>query len=313
MNDKLVSIIILSYRNLNYLMETIDSVLAQTYSNIELIIGDDGTPNFNKETYLNYIINSKNNGNIKNIQIYTNKVNLGIPKNVNKAIKKSKGKYIKLIAADDNLYEINTISKMVNFMQNNNSLIMTSNLLFCNEIMEPLMDSQKRIDLSRDLLKQGNNSEEFFKILSKKCFIGAPTVMFNKELFDKYGLFGEEYNLIEDWQMWLRLSRQGVKFDYYDDITVKYRCGVGVSTSASLNLKFIKDLIKCHEKEILPYRKELGYWLHKKIKWAFVRKYKYNQYSLIKKLLSITCNLDIIFINRTQLLFNKIFRRKNEE
>jgi len=282
MSRNLVSIIILSYNNLQYLREAIDSVLNQTYSDIELILGDDGTEQFTIKFYEDYIKNNSRD-NIRNIIVYKNDKNLGIVKNSNKGINLSKGLYIKLFDADDILYSSDVVSQMINYMSKNNLDILTSNMLWCNENMEKLNDSDIRIQNYKNVLQLGKEPYKFFKLLSKGNQIGAPGVMFKRALFIKYGEFDEEYKLLEDWPMWLRLSRNGCKIGYMGIISVKYRVGVGVSTSKKHNQYFEEDLIKCYEKDILPYKKELGYWLHKKIKWNFIRMYEYKNCSLFKK------------------------------
>jgi Predicted glycosyltransferases len=312
MSNKLISIIILSYKNLKYLKETIDSVLNQTYSDIEIIIGDDGTEKFNIEFYKEYIKNNSRN-NIKNIIVYTNDINLGIVKNANKAANKSKGTYIKFIAADDVFYSNNIVSEMIHHMSENNLEVLTSNILFCNDNMNKLNDSDIRIQNYRNVLPLGKEPYKFFKLLCIRDVIGAPGVMFKRSLFSKYGYFDEEYKLIEDWPMWLKLSRSGHKIDYIDIISVKYRAGIGVSSATTYNQNFIEDLIKCYEKEILPYKKELGYWLHKKIKWQFIRKYKFVNYSLLKKSICILENIDIISRNQIKKRINKIKRILDNE
>lgn len=312
MNNELVSIIVLSYKNLQYIEETIDSILMQDYENIELIIGDDSTENFDIQYYKDYIEYHKNK-NIKNIIIYTNDKNVGIVKNANKAINMSKGKYIKFIAADDSFYNKDVISKMIEYMSNNNSLILTTNMLMCDSDMNIKDDAYGNIERLKKNLILGTNPDKFFKRLSIGNFIPAPGVMFSTILFDKFGKFDENYVLIEDWNTWLRLSRQGVKFDYLDIISIKYRGDVGVSSAKNPNPLFIKDHSMCIEKEILPYKKELGYWFHKKANYKLICEYKYTDYSLIKKIAFLLANLDIVLINQIKKLKLKLNRSNNNE
>ncbi|GAB6168209.1 glycosyltransferase [Clostridium carnis] len=305
MDNKLISIILLSYKNLEYIFQAIDSVIIQNYPNIELIIADDGTENFNKSIFLDYI-NKKNNGNIKNIIIYTNENNLGTTKNMNKAITLSKGKYIKFIDADDAFYENSTISKMVDYMYRENSLIILTNVLFCDENLNELDIANKKIKKFRRELPLGVNPEVFFKMSALNCRIGASGVLYDKDLFKRYGLFDESYKLLEDWPMWLRLSREGCKIDYYDIISVKYRYDVGVSSSKNPNKIYIEDMIKCYEKDVLPYKKELGYFVYKNAKWRFTKKYKFKEYSTIKKIIKLISNIDVIIINKIEILIEKL-------
>ena len=63
--DELISISILTYRNYRYLYEALESVFSQDYSNIELIVSDDGSDNFPEDEIRTYIQKNKKN-NIKN-------------------------------------------------------------------------------------------------------------------------------------------------------------------------------------------------------------------------------------------------------
>lgn len=312
MEEKLVSIIVLSYKNLQYMKETLDSILTQDYKNIELIIGDDGSENFDSKIYEDYI-NKKNLGNIKDIIIYSNEKNLGIVKNANKAMSLCRGEYIKFIAADDVFYSKYVISKMVEYMHENNSIILTTHILWCDSKMNELDNAKQKIEYTKKNLALGKEPKVFFKKLAQYCRIPAPGVMFKKELFDEHGKFDEEYVLIEDWNTWLKLARKGVKFDYLDIVSVKYRAGVGVSTSDEPNPLFVQDYIKCIEKEILPYRKELGHKLYKDINYGFVRCYKFKEYKTMDKVLFILKNIDIVCINQINKILLKIKRNNQNE
>lgn len=294
MNENLVSIIIPSYINLEYIYETIDSTINQDYDNIEIIIADDGTPNINMRIYEEYI-NQKKKENIKNIITYTNDRNLGIVKNINKAISISNGSYIKIIAADDKFYSNDVIKKMINYMNSINSNILTTNILWCDEKMNILTRSNRVLKQLRKDLPKGKNPKQFYRMLSKRSVIPAPGVIFKKDLFDKYGLFDEEYILIEDAPMWLKLSRNGCIIDYLDIITVMYRTGSGITTSSKkINIQIAKDVIKCYEKEIKPYNRiaiNIGY---KRMKYEYLKQTELSNYNILNKIIFLVQNLDVI-------------------
>ncbi len=292
---QLVSIIIISYKNLNYIFDTIDSILIQDYPNIELIISDDSTEKFDKNIYIDYI-EKNNKGNIKNLIVHKNEKNLGTVKNVNKAIKMSKGNIIKLIAADDAFYNDTVITAFVKFIEINDSLVVVSKVVACDENLSVLNDSEYN-KVFNNILNATLINFDKQKCLIQLCigsFIPAPGVCFTKEVFDKYGYFDENYRLIEDWPMWLRLVREGCKIYYLDEISVKYRTNVGISMTP--NETYIKENVQCFKKEVLPYIEEFGYWAKKKIKWYNVRKWEYSKYTNLNKVSFIIKNIDLILI-----------------
>jgi glycosyltransferase involved in cell wall biosynthesis len=306
---QLVSVIIISYKNLDYIFDTINSIIIQNYANIELIISDDGSEEFNGKLYMDYI-EKKNPGNIKNLLVHQNTKNVGTVKNINNAIKMSKGSIIKIIAADDALYDESVISSFVEFIEMKNSLVAVSKIVTCDEDLRIIYDikyHQVFDNILKPLLTTGDQQQ----ILVQLCmfsFIPAPGIFYTKKLFDQYGYFDESYQLLEDWPMWLHLVKQGCKIDYFDTISVKYRTNVGISMTP--NEIYRKDNIRCYINEIQPCLKDFSYWAKKKIVWYNTRKWEYDKYSMLKKAKFIIKNIDFILI---YLIPNKIKESKYQE
>jgi hypothetical protein len=205
----------------------------------------------------------------------------------------SKGEFTKLIGGDDIFYSNDVIEKMVNYMITKNIEIITTDILYCDNDMKVLDDPDGVFKSNISVLKTGEEPKEFFKWLALSNRIAAPGVMFRKLIFDQYGYFDECYKLMEDWPMWLRLSREGCKIYYMDMVSVKYRFGVGVSSVP--NQMMITDIMRCHEKDILPYKNQLGNRIYRRIKWRYVKKYLFSNYSVLRKLIFIVIYSDIIF------------------
>lgn len=99
MNNLLVSIIIPVYNAKEFIGECIESVMSQTYKNIEIIIVDDGSKDGTKEVLSAYIVLDKR---IK----YIYKRNEGVSKARNRGIQESRGEYIIFVDADDYVDEL---------------------------------------------------------------------------------------------------------------------------------------------------------------------------------------------------------------
>lgn len=108
MNNPLVSIILTLYKiDKTYLEECIDSLLNQTYDNIEILCMDDCSPDFD------YAYLQEKSSKIK---YFRNEVNLGMTKTVNKAFQLVNGEYVVRLGSDD-WFEKDLIEKEVNFLE----------------------------------------------------------------------------------------------------------------------------------------------------------------------------------------------------
>lgn len=257
MKIPLVTVVILSYNSDAYIWNAIDSVLEQTYSNIELIISDDGTKNLNINQIYNYIQNNSKN-NIKKYKIIYNDKNIGTVKNYNNAIKNSEGQYIVGLAADDVFYNRTTVEEIVNFFIKTNALIVTA---YRDVYDSNLRNFIKRLPNNSEVKKIMRNTN-LYKELCKGNFISGACTYYSKRFFEKYGLFDEDYTLVEDYSKYLSITRQNEKIFFIDKPTIKYRLG-GVSTGLKPNKLFQRDVNKVILKEILPYKNEVGVFIYR--------------------------------------------------
>ncbi|SCJ41253.1 Chondroitin polymerase [uncultured Clostridium sp.] len=259
-----VSVIVLSYNSANYIIETLESIINQSYSNIELIISDDCSTDNTIEVSKEYMRQSGFN----NYKIIKTEKNSGTPANCNLAIKTSTSNYIKLIAADDLLLK-DCIKNNVEFMKKNNNLIQFSKV-------KDFMDKDgERVFLKRNYKINNKFNERSVKSHLKELlfhnYISAPTVFFNKKIFDNYGLFDEEYKFIEDYPMWIKLLKNDVRINFIDQETILYRVHFLSLTNSQdkvINERLLPDLNLLYKKEIKPYLKKNNnylYLFHKEI------------------------------------------------
>ena len=252
-SNKTVSIILLSYKNLEGIYETLDSIFIQDYPEIEVVLSDDGTPEFNQEEepLRDYIEKNKQN-NIINVIFNHLEVNQGTVKNINSGIKKSSGGYIKLISSEDVFADSSSITNYVEYMNEKNAYIVfgkmrgvTKDGVYKDELLACESDY--------DLLKSYNLKQQRDRLFARN-FLPAPAAFFRRDVFDKCGMFDEDIRLIEDYPYWINLTKHRVKFEYLDKVTVLYRLS-GVSSAGSYSEMFMEDMFVIYDKYIFPYDK----------------------------------------------------------
>lgn len=297
----LVSVIVLTYRKFDYLKETINSIFIQDYPNIEIIVSDDGSENYDENFIKSIIKNVPSN--ISNISIYHHKKNMGIVKNLNFAMRNSKGEYIIRLPADDLFYDINTISKIINFFEENrNAMVVVSKMGLFYDKPDKIIDIWPKKEDEKYFY---SSTEILFKRLAFRNFIPDPATFYSRKLLEKYGYPYESYRYLNDYPYYLYLSRNGVKFYFMNKLTIKYRWG-GISTGNS-NYLLIEDKIKTIKNEILPYIDKKSK-LYKLKYWDMISLEK--SYKKTKKMFGI-----IYFLKNdpgilVDLILKKIFRKK---
>ncbi len=271
--EELVSVVVLTYKNINGLYETLKSVFAQDYGNIEVIVSDDGSPDFkNHISEIEDFFRKNAKSNIKDYCINALDVNVGTVKNLNSALKKAKGKYIKGISSDDTFTCNDALSRMVKFIKNSDFLIAFAKMRGVTpkgEYKYELASCESDYDMLRKLTPQETLNKLFWR-----DFLPAPAWIIDRELFEKYGYFKEDTRLIEDYPYWIYLCLNDVSFGYIDEVLINYKMS-GVSSTGSYNEAFMNDMFSIYEKYIFPYDKRYGAFqgLYNKLKMGGLNYY----------------------------------------
>lgn len=248
----LFSVILLAYNNQEYIRCAIDSVLAQDYPAIEIIVADDHSREFDRDGIQAYL-DAHKGPNVRRVLVYQNPENYGTVKNFNCALSQAEGRYLKGLAADDALYGPDVLTRAQQALETCPDGIITSRVMKCSPEMEEL--TLFRDGFARTLPER--TARETWKALCVHNDIAATGIFFTRAFFERYGLFDEGYRLLEDWPTWLRVTRLGCRIGYGDFIATKYRANAGSATS--VNSLYLADKKRTFETEVRPYRKELGF------------------------------------------------------
>lgn len=205
-SDK-VSIIIPMYNSEEFLKETIQSCINQTYENKEILIIDDASQNNC------YSVAKDITEGIEFINVYRNSNNLGLMKTINQAVKKTTGKFLLILGHDDILPD-NHISIMMDSLNENTAL------LHCNsEIINHLGNI---IGIAKNDNEQIKKSEIATFELSKDNFISSCGAIISRDAFEQAGGFMEDFKNYGEWMLWIKLSWYG-KIEYCPFTKAKYR------------------------------------------------------------------------------------------
>ena len=207
-----VSILIPTFNRANYLKMAVDSALAQTYPNTEVLVLDDCSTD---ET----VNLSRTYRNATNIKFIRNETNIGFIDNWNKAVSLSCGEYIKIMG-DDDILSPECVAEQARILDEHPDVgVVCCNLSVIDESNRIKSGNNSYKLFSRDMKENG---QEFIKnyLLGKRA-VGWPTaILFRRQDIDKAEYFDPKAGCAAGIDMWCRILR--VKEFYYLDKMLAY-------------------------------------------------------------------------------------------
>ena len=194
-----ISVILTTYNGSSrgYLSSAIESVLTQSYQNFELLIIDDGSTDNTKKTCSSYLENDR----IR----YLYQENTGLAGARNTGIRASSGEFLCFLD-DDDVWKPEKLQKQLEFIQNRLSGVNNWGLIFT---WLELIDEQGEVISYRGHHQEGR----LYRNLLFGNTVDAPSsVLIRREVFDNVGLFDESFENCQDWDMWLRISKEYMIF-----------------------------------------------------------------------------------------------------
>lgn len=202
-HNPLVSVIIPTYNRAELVRRAVESVLAQTYKNIEVIVIDDGSTDDTASLlapylkHIVYVLESNNGGSV------------GRARNI--GIKHSKGDYLAFLDSDDEWLP-DKLEKQVSLLKSPNVHIAYCDAYYVDEKGDILAIKRER--------RRGNILRHL--LIDNVVSGSASAVILRRDCFDKVATFREDIDTPEDWDLWLRLAFH-FDFDYVPVPLVKIR------------------------------------------------------------------------------------------
>lgn len=307
----MISVIIPTFNHSRFVSDAINSVLAQTYKNLEVIIVDDGSTDNTREVLKKYGSKIK--------YIYQNNKGLSAARNI--GIKFSKGEFIAILDADD-IWLSRKLELQMKMMEECTS---STGVVSCGVY---IIDEEGKI-IKEFVRKNYLSKINFFNELIIKNIVsgGGSCALIRRVCFEKVGMFDENLKSAEDWDMWLRISKY---FDikYVEIPLVKIRVSersmsspINVSKMLKNELQVLKKVFsdKSLKKKWCIKRKSYSY-RYFCAAWAFneIGKKKEAFYYNLKSLLLYPFKIPIAEGSHLGLLLkillgNKVFRKLKKQ
>ena len=221
MYEPKISIVIPAYKAANYLAEAIDSALAQTYPNVEIIVVNDGSPDDGATAAVAESYGDK----IR----YFEKENGGSSSALNTGIANMTGEWFSWLSHDD-LYVPEKLQKQIEYIRS---------LDIANEELSKhiFFSASDLIDADGNTIRRSNEKEDLRIAENVRSFphngylIAEPTVynfhgcscLVHRDAFSDIGVFNEKLRLLNDLDLWYRFYSSGYKVHYIPEPLVKGR------------------------------------------------------------------------------------------
>lgn len=278
----LVSVIIPVYNRDSTIMRALNSVLDQTYHNIEVIVVDDCSTDSTVQTVSRCIDNR--------VQLVCLPFHCGANAARNRGIEISKGEYIAFQDSDDEWME-NKLYKQINYMMDTGAEVSYSPYI--------LYENSKCCIVPYDYKNREICEKNIFQTLKRDNIVGTPTLMVKKEVFSVVGLFDENLKRMQDYELIIRLIKK-FRFLYIDEPLVRaYRTQKSITNDNKVLSDTYVRLLEKHidfldlEKFLYDYYNSCDFSLDNELKWnnierveAIVRNYDKGKYE--KKCYQIT-------------------------
>ena len=292
-----VSIGITTYNSAKTVVETLDSIYAQDYQALHLIISDDYSTDDTLKLVRNWLDKEANKNRFLSTRLVTVTKNTGVSANCNRLIQASRTSWIKFIAGDDILLP-NCIADNMEFVAEHPEakVIFSQVELYRNNFDHGNYLRITPANFPNNLMHLEFSALDQWKILLESDRIHyTPSYFFNKEAIEAVNGYDEQNRFQEDYPMWLKLTQAGYRLHYFHKPTVGYR-----QHQAALNNTYGDELFKPLEIKAYAVRKAyahpyLPFFKRKSEDWSYgVKKlfqsldWQYRATPFRKRLLKLT-------------------------
>lgn len=252
-----VSIITVSYNSVNTIEKTIQSVLKQSYQNIEYIVIDGLSTDGTQQVIEKYI---------DKIAYYISEKDDGLYDAMNKGIYISTGEIIGIINSDD-WYAENVIEDIVDYFLQSEADLIYGNII--NALQDKEVQQNWKIPLDH---------------MWYEMAVPHPSVFVKKKIYEQMGVFNVVYKFAADYELLLRFYSKKVKFGYLDKVIAYFRSGGVSETRRKESIDEVYNIVVSYADKS-PNRSDTIQKISKWCEWAYFIEEAKKDNNLIYRLL----------------------------
>src|SRR3989344_5104546 len=198
MKTPLISVVLPTRNRLKTLRDALDSVLSQSYSNLEVVLIDDCSDQENKVGIEEMARKDSR------VRIIRNEENIGFVRSLNKGIREASGEYIARLDDDDSWYDSKKLEKQVAFLDKHPEYAVVGGGII-------RVDGDYK-EISRQLFPETDEAIRGMMLITDPIVHVA--VVFRKKDWERVGGYDEEFDYSQDWELWMKFGKRGKYYNF---------------------------------------------------------------------------------------------------
>lgn len=228
---ELVSVVVQAYNSAETIERTLDSVKAQTYPNIELIITDDKSKDNTIDVSAKWL--KENKLSFTNTKLVTTDINTGIPGSNNRALKYVTGEYVEFLAADDYMSP-DAISKYVDFCEKSHNKVPISRVKLFSDDNDCDFSLVEKYCEKCYAFAIKSREEQYRQMLIQNRIVAPAAAFYPIKILKELHGFDEKYRWMEDYPFNLKILKNGYSFGFINEPLIYYRISGKSITGTSM-------------------------------------------------------------------------------
>lgn len=234
MDRPIVSVVMSVHNGQDFLRDAVDSILQQTFTDIELLVADDASTDATRDILAGY--------SDPRVRLFFNESNRGLTRNLNRLIHEARGAYIARMDHDD-VSLPHRLARQVAFLDRNPEVGLIG------AAAEVINAHGQGIGV---VYKPENHGEIVAHFEHSNCIV-HPTAMIRRSVLDQVGLYDENYRYAQDYDLWLRICEIS-RAHNLPEILLRYRVHAGQLSVG----KVVEQCVYAHRSNLAARRRRLG-------------------------------------------------------